>query len=379
VAYLPRTLAKPPNIVWRQPLARSGLGGIAATQEHVILGDRDVTNQSDEFRCYAATSGELLWTVAYPAPGSLDYDNAPRATPVIHGDYVFLLGAFGHLTCADIHTGLTLWQTNIIEEFDGEKELIWGTCSSPLLVDDKLVINPGGPEASLVALEPETGFALWQAPGDRHAYGSLIVANLGGKRQIVGHDRSTLGGWDIETGERLWTLKPPRANDFNVPTPVAVDGKLLVGTENNYLRLYNFDANGRIVPTPVAMYDRLAPDMSSPVVVGNRVFCVCEKLYCLSLANGLSEVWTAEDPAFCDYAPLLATDERVLVLGRGGELLLIDAASDEFHIVAREHLFTDKEARSAELYAHPALVGTRLYVRGEKELVCVDLEEAATL
>ena len=373
VAYLPRELAKPPNIVWRQPLARSGLGGIAATQEYVILGDRDVTNQSDEFRCYAASDGELLWTVPYPAPGSLDYDNAPRATPVIHGDYVFLLGAFGHLTCADIHTGLTLWQTNIIEEFDGEKKLVWGTCSSPLLVDDKLVINPGGPEASIVALEPETGFVIWQAPGDRHAYGSFIVATLGGKRQIVGHDRTTLGGWDIETGERLWTLQPPRANDFNVPTPIEVDGKLLIATENNYTRLYDFNDNGRIVATPVAKYDRLAPDMSSPVVVGHRVYCVCERMFCLDLAKGLAEVWTAKDPAFCDYAPLLATNDRVLVLGRGGELLLVDATSDEFRIVSRQHLFQDEDARAAELYAHPALVVTRLYVRGEKELVCVEL------
>jgi hypothetical protein len=114
-------------------------------------------------------------------------------------------------------------------------------------------------------------------------------------------------------------------------------------------------------------------------VVGDHVFCVSEKMYCLSLANGLAQVWTAEDPAFCDYAPLLATDERVLVLGRGGELLLIDAASDEFRIISRQHVFDDTEARAAELYAHPALVGTRLYVRGEKELMCVELDGTATL
>lgn len=375
VAALPQELKAPPDVAWRVPLVRSGLGGIAATQDYVILGDRDLTNESDEFRCYSAANGDLLWTVSYPAPGSLDYDNAPRANPLIHGDHVFLLGAFGHLTCADLATGLVLWQINIIEEFDGEKELVWGTCSSPLIVDGKLIVNPGGEQASLVALEPDTGFPVWQTPGDRHAYGSFIVAKLGGKRQLVGHDRISLGGWDIETGERLWTLVPPRKNDFNVPTPVEVNGRLLVMTENNRTRLYEFDNEGRIVANPVAQYDKLAPDMSSPVIVGNRVFCVCEKMYCLDLANGLAEIWTAEDPAFCDYAPLLAGDDRVLVLGRGGELLLIDATCDEFRIVSRQHLFEDGPAREAELYVHPALVGSRLYVRGEKELVCVDLSE----
>ena len=71
-------------IVWRQPLRRAGLGGIAATDKFVVLGDRDITNNLDEFRCYRAKDGETLWTVQYPAVGQLDYDNMPRATPLIY-------------------------------------------------------------------------------------------------------------------------------------------------------------------------------------------------------------------------------------------------------------------------------------------------------
>jgi hypothetical protein len=318
-----------------------------------------------------------LWTVQYLAPGQLDFDNTPRATPLIHNGRVYLLGAFGHLTCAKLDTGTIEWQMNLLQMFDGDSELVWGTCSSPLVVDGKLIVNPGGPEASIVALDPESGVLLWQSPGARHAYSSFIVATLGGVRQLVGYDRTSLGGWEIDTGNRLWTLKPPYDGDFNVPTPVAAEGRLLVGTESNGARLYDFDDAGIIVPQPFAENDELAPDVSSPAVVGGRAFCVWDRLYCLDLTDNLRPIWIGKDDAFCDSSPLFVTDERVLAFGRGGELLLVDATNAEFRIVSRLHLFTDRESLQAELLSHPALVGTRLYLRGEKELVCVELSRAA--
>jgi ABC-type phosphate/phosphonate transport system substrate-binding protein len=377
VDYLPNSLPDKPNIVWRQAMHRSGLGGIAATHEYVVLGDRDLSNTVDEFRCYSARDGTLLWTVKYPAPGQLDYDNTPRATPLIDHGRAYLLGAFGHLTCATLETGAIEWQMNILEMFDGDPELVWGTCSSPLVVDGKLIVNPGGPEASVVALDPESGVLQWQSPGVRHAYSSFIAATLGGVRQLVGYDRTSLGGWDIATGHRLWTLKPPHDGDFNVPTPVAIEGRLLVATENNGTRLYDFDLSGKIIPQPIADNGALAPDVSSPAVAGGRAFCVWGDMFCLDLADHLQPLWVGEDDAFCDSAPLFVTDQLVLTFGRGGELLLIDALSPNFHIISRLHLFTDPASRRAELLAHPALVGTRLYVRGERELVCVDLTPAA--
>jgi outer membrane protein assembly factor BamB/ABC-type phosphate/phosphonate transport system substrate-binding protein len=379
VDFLPSSLPTKPQIVWRQPLRRAGLGGIAATDEYVILGDRDVSNTFDQFRCYAAEDGKLLWTTQYPAPGQLDYDNTPRATPLVHDGRAYLLGAFGDLSCVEIATGAMLWQMNILKRYGGESELVWGTCSSPLVADEKLIVNPGGAEASVVALDPETGDMVWQSPGDRHAYASFIVATLGGVRQLVGYDRSSLIGRDLATGRRLWTLTPPHGGDFNVPTPLAVDGRLLVMTENNHARIYDFESSGRIIPQPSASNDQFSPDVSSPVVAAGRAFCVAaDQMFCLDLASDLRTVWTGDDRAFCNYSPLIASDDRLLAFGRGGELLLMDARSDRLRIISRLSLFDGSDAGKAEMLAHPALVGTRLYVRGEKEWVCAELAPATT-
>jgi outer membrane protein assembly factor BamB len=136
-------------------------------------------------------------------------------------------------------------------------------------------------------------------------------------RQVIGYDATTLGGWDVETGRRLWTLVPEEQGDFNVPTPVYGDGKLLVTTENNGTRLYAFDATGRIVPEPRARNDALAPDTQTPVVLGGRAFGCCGKLFCLDLARGLKTVWEAEGRWFQDYGALLAGNGRLLLLGMG--------------------------------------------------------------
>ena len=319
-----------------------------------FLGDRDVSNSFDQFRCYAAEDGKLLWTSQYPAPGQLDYDNTPRATPLVYEGRAYFLGAFGDLTCVEMETGATLWQLNILKQFGGESELVWGTCSSPLVADGKLIVNPGGADASVVALDPETGDVIWQSPGDRHAYSSFIVATLGGVQQLVGYDRSSLIGRDLATGQRLWTLTPPHAGDFNVPTPLAVDGRLLVMTENNHARLYDFDSSGRIIPQPVAANDQFSPDVSSPVVVGSRAFCVAaDQMFCLDLADGLKTTWTGDDPAFCNYSPLIASNDRLLAFGRGGELLLVDARSDQFRIISRLPLFSSRTPAKRKCYLTP--------------------------
>lgn len=370
--WLPAKLPEPLKVMWRHPLSRSGLGGLAANDKYVLLGDRDAANMADVFRCLSTETGEELWTVTYPAPGQLDYDNSPRATPLIVGDRAIFFGAFGDLTCTDLATGLPLWRTNIRQQFGANDELPWGTCSSPLLVDDTVVVNPGAPDASLVALSIADGIVKWQTPGEPQGYGSLNLLTLGGVRQIVGHTQTLLCGWNPTTGELLWEYQPPSEGDFNVPTPIEVAGQLLVCTENNAARLFKFDESGRIVPEPVAVCETLATDTCTPVARDGKVFCASGKLLTLDANDGLNVRGTLEDDAFTDYAPLMVSAKRLLVQARGGELLLIDTTGDEPKIVSRAHLAVGED-QSANLYTAPAIIGTRLFVRTEREVVCVEL------
>jgi hypothetical protein len=151
-----------------------------------------------------------------------------------------------------------------------------------------------------------------------------------------------------------------------------VDGRLAVSTENNGTRLYGFDAVGRIIPRPVGDYADLAPDCSTPVLAAGRIFGAHQGVHCLDPRHGLKRVWHFEDEALGDYAAVIADDERVLIVTLNGELLLLDARSDDARMLSRLRVFED----DVEVYCHPALVGTHLYLRGGFQVVCLDLGSA---
>lgn len=356
-------------MIWSAAMTNKSIGGLAATAEFVIAGDRDRGDKFDVFRCLHFSTGEPVWTLRYPAPGQLDFGCSPRATPLIHEGLAILYGAFGHLHAVELKTGRVIWKRNLKEEFASAGELTWGLCSSPLIADGQLIVNPGGPQASLVALDPKTGAVQWQTPGGAAGYGSLIVGTFGGVRQIVGHDETTLGGWDAATGRRLWTLTPPRPNDFNVPTPIECDGTLIVSTENNGTRQYRFDNNGVLDPTPLAVNSQLAPDTHSPVRVGRRLFGVWEGLYCLDVDNGLKRIWKADGDEFDNYSSVIASADRVLAMDLHGRFVLFDATAAEFRPLGRWVLPGDE----AGLYAHPAVVKDQLFVRGTDAVYRVSL------
>ncbi len=367
VAWLPDGLPSKKLVCWKQVLFNEGLGGVAVAGDRVIVGDRDAADTSDVFHGLDRDTGRRLWTLEYPAEGRLDYGNSPRATPLIHDGRAYLLGAFGHLHCVDAADGRILWRRHLRDDFHATDKLVWGACSSPLVVDGALVVNPGAPEASLVGLDPLTGAERWRTAGAPAAFASLVVCEFGGRRMLVGFDRDACGGWDPATGARLWSLAPRVAGDFHVPTPVPSGGGVILVGENNGCRLVKGNAAGDA--EVVAAYAALVPDMHTPVTTAGRLFAIHHgKAFCLDGAD-LTPVWTHPERSLKGHASLVASGDRVLALTGGGELVLLDARADGFTPLARQRLFE----REVSLFAHPALAGDCIYVRGPRTLLCVAL------
>ncbi len=92
------------------------------------------------------------------------------------------------------------------------------------------------------------------------------------------------------------------------------------------------------------------------------------RLWCLD-RNSLAERWTLDDPAFSKYCSIIASSDRLLITNLTGELLLVDITGEKPSIVSRVKVLDEEQG----LYAHPALVGNTLYVRGSNSLVALDL------
>jgi outer membrane protein assembly factor BamB len=144
---------------------------------------------------------------------------------------------------------------------------------------------------------------------------------------------------------------------------------LLVASENNGTRLYGFDASGRILPSPLAQCQDLAPDCHTPVLVEGKIFGCWKDLYCLD-AGSLKPLWKTVDEAFDEYTSIIADRERLLITTARGELLLVGANGDRYQCLSRIRL----GAGHIDFHSHPALVGNRLYVRSGTEVQCLALD-----
>jgi outer membrane protein assembly factor BamB len=367
VASLPAKLPSVPKIIWKKGAVNGAVAGLSVSDGRLLVAERDLADEQDVYRCFNTDDGESLWRTSFPARGNLDYGNAPRAAPVIHHNRAYLLGAFGDLRCLEMADGSVVWQRQLAREFSARLPT-WGLSSPPLIIDDMLIVNPGGTNASIAALDLATGATRWTTPGGQAAYAAFIMGNFGGHWQLVGYDHYSLGGWDPCTGKRLWQLIPPVKGDFNVPTPIALNGELLLSTENNGTRLYAFNSAGQIIPQPKAQFTDLSPDTTTPVVTNGRIFGMShEKIHCLD-ARTLQPIWKLDEEGLGDHASLIADDHRVLIMTMRTELILIDAAANDSPVISRLNLFDD-----VEVYSHPALIGTRLFARGSDNIVCFDL------
>ncbi len=365
-ATLPEKWAKP-QLLWQFPLPSPGVGGVAATNDFVVLSGRDATDQDDLFVCLDPITGTQLWQLQYPAPADLDYGNSPRATPMIADPWVYLLGASGQLHCVDLDSGEVLWKRHLVDDLKGERP-IWGYGGSPLLKGRHLIVQPGGTQFPIVALDTENGDLVWHGEAGQAAYASPQATKINGIDQIVSFDQNSLSGWNEADGKRLWTITPTGTREFHVPMPLIDDKGVITAGENRGTCRYRWDQEGRLSSTVHGQQFDLAPDMQSPVATAGQVIGVSDGLMAVDTANDMAIAWRINDAAFKRHCSLIVANDRLVVTTESGELLLVDISEtgrdDEPNASDRilgRAMLGDTSARSL---AHPALVGEVIYVRG---------------
>lgn len=355
--------------VWDAPLQSIGLGGISATSDLTIASCRDILDRRDVFQAFDAQSGQPRWQVFQACLGEMDYGRGPRATPLILDDVVVLLGAFGHLHCVKRANGLSVWKKDLVKEYDAPLPT-WGFSGTPLFVDNKIIVQIGSRVANLVALDLATGKELWRNGIQTIAYSSFVYCDPHGKAQVIGYDEKSVGGWNVHTGERLWTITPENSGDFNVPTPIVRDNSLWLISENNGLRRYEFK-DGIAQPTPVATNPDLLPDSHTPVLIGDRIYVAYEGLHAVD-AMTLKELWSSDADHLMGYASLIGSDDKLLVLTQSGSLTLLDIT----HPVPKE-LGSVSLGADIDFQSHPAVCDGKLFVRIGKSLSCFDLNHVS--
>jgi outer membrane protein assembly factor BamB len=364
-----------PKLLWKIAIAGSGYSTPAVVGERLyLLGNDGLEDES--VRALSSKDGKQVWLTRLGKVGNpLQKPSFPaaRSTPTVDGEFLYALGSDGDLACLEISTGKARWQKSLRSDFGG-KPGQWAYSESPLIDGDALICTPGGSEATLVALNKKTGAVLWkcaQPEGDEAAYASAIVVESGGVKQYVQLLQKGLVGVDAKTGKPLWRYaKAVSRYGANIPTPVASDGLIYVGSAGTGGGAVKLKAKeGGVEAEQVYFESKFPTSIGGAVKVGDYLYgTTAQALLCLEFATGTIK-W--EERAL-GAASLCYADGRLYLHGENGEVALVEASPESYREKGR---FTPAEQpkRSQPMekaWAFPVVANGKLFIRDHGSLWC---------
>ena len=351
-----------PKVLWHIPFG-DGYSGISIAQGKVYTM---AAEGNDEYViCLDASSGEEVWRFRSGAKFTESRGDGPRSMPTVHGDSVFALGAEGKLYALDAGDGTKLWAHNFVEEFDS-KIPTWGFSSSPLIEGNLVLVEAGGEDGkSIVAFDKKSGDIVWTAHTDEVGYSSPIALDFGGVRQIIFLTSKTLLSVAPEDGKIYW--KYPWPEGINIATPIFIpDDKIFISASyDKGAVLLKMTADEDGIGIEEVWKSRVMKNhFNSSVLQGDYLYGFDNTILTCIEADTGEEQW--QQRGFKKGSLLLA-DGYLIILGEGGKLALAEANPSEYNEKARFQLFDDK------CWTVPTLAGGKLYLRTQKEMVCLDL------
>ena len=318
-------------------------------------GDAEVLDARD------ADTGKVIWRMSYQAPFTISpaaarHEKGPKSTPTFADGKLFTLGMTGIVSAFDAGTGKRLWQTP-----PSQPGPLYHTSMSPLIDRGLAIVHVGSHgRGALTAFDVNTGAVKWHWDGDGPGYGSPIVAEFEGTRQIITMTQDNLVGVSASTGALLWQRRFQTNYTQNCITPVLYGQTVIVsGLDKGVTAFKLVKANGQWNPVDVWENTEVSLYMTNGVIVHDTFVALSHKnsgqFFALDARTGKT-VWKS--------APRQATNAAI---SRAGDLLLI-LKDDAELLIARsgprglETVKTYSVADSAT-WSAPAVSGRRLFVK----------------
>jgi outer membrane protein assembly factor BamB len=353
----------PPVQLWRRPIGPGWSsfavrGNLLYTQEQ--RGDDEIVSS------YNLTTGEPVWR--HRDATRFWESNAgagPRATPTLSNGRVYTFGATGIVNALDARSGAKIWSRNAASD-TGATLPGWGFASSPLAVDDVVIVAASG---RLVAYEVATGKPRWFNRSHGASYSSPHLATIAGVTQVLLLNGAGAISVAPTDGKVLWEHAWEGAT--MVQPALTANGDILISTTGGTggvgtRRLAVVHGSNGWTIEERWTSNGLKPYFNDFVVHEGHAFGFDGSiLACIDLADG-KRTWKGGRYGNGQLV-LLADQDLLLVLSEEGELALVSATPDKFTEIAR------LPAIEGKTWNHPALVGDVLLVRNGEEMAAFRL------
>ncbi len=354
-----------PPCLWRQPIG-GGFSSFAIADGLAFTLEQ--RGEDEAVVGYELSSGREVWAHAWPGHfgKARRHEAGPRATPTWHQGRIYALGAEGELRVLEAATGELVWRHDILQESQATN-LDHGLAASPLVVDDMVIVLPGGSGGKSVFAYKLTGELLWQTGDDRQSYTTPMMVTLAGQRQLLVVSAERAMGLTPEDGALLWDFPWVTKYDINAAQPLLIgDDRFLISAEYGHgsaLVRITASAQGLTVAT-VWENRKLRSQFNSAVLVDGHAYGFDGSvLVCLDVATG-EEKWRG---ARYGHGQLLYAGGYLIVLSEKGQLAQVRALPESFTEVVS---FAALKGKTWNL---PAIGNGILLVRNASEVAAFDL------
>ncbi len=353
----------PPVAIWRRPI---GPGWSSFAVRGDLLYTQEQRGSDEVVSCYKVSTGEPVWRHRDAARFYESNGGAgPRGTPALSHGRVYTLGATAVLNALDAGTGKVVWSRNAAADTHRPTPG-WGFTSSPLVVDDIVIVAVSG---TLAAYDLATGKPRWVGPQHGGSYSSPQLATIDGVAQILLLSAPGAVSVSPADGKLLW--EHTWEGGAIVQPAITPDGGILI----NAMSMMGGTATRRLAvtrgPEGWTVAERWTSNGLKPyyndfvVHKGHAYGFDGNILACIDLEDGKRK-W--KGGRFGNGQLVLLRDQDLLlVTSEDGELALVKATPDQFTELARI------PALNGKTWNHPVLVGDTLLVRNGEEMAAFRL------
>ena len=353
-----------PALVWKATGAGGGYSSLAISGGRIFT--MGVRAGRENVIAFDVATGNQLWATPHGAVFSNDRGDGPRGTPTVDGDRLYALGGNGDLSCLDTKTGKIVWTLNILQKFGGENPK-WGISESPLVIGEKVLVNPGGPNASVMALNKKDGTVIWKTQSDQAGYSSAMPVQIGGTTQIVFFTDQRALGVDLKDGKFLWSYPKASNNVANVATPIVRGNRVFVSSDyGTGAALVEIKADG--TAQEVYFTKEMRNHHSSSILIGDYLYGFSSGILTAMRFDTGAVAWKDRSVG---KGSLVYADGNLYAFSENGVVGLIEATSTGYVEKGRFRIQQD----SLPTWTHPVIAGGRLYLRDQNTIYAYDVKQ----
>jgi len=362
-----------PAVSWRTELG-VGMSGVA-----VVGGTVYTLYQDNEYQYLVAldeTTGQQKWKTVVSDAYRNSMGNGPRATPTVAGAMAFVYTADGILAALSVDNGDVKWKVDTLRDL-ATRPADYGMASSPLVIDDQVVVHVGSHMGTVAAWDVKLGERRWAVGDHPSGYSSPVRRKIHGIDQIVAFAAASVMGISPIDGSELWSYPFETEYDCNIALPVLLnESSLLISAGENHgstiLKLTRKGDDWIAEPTwsSLGKHSVLRAEWQTPVQTDGHMFGLdnigsagpVTNLVCVNIDSG-EQTWIQKR---FGKSNLTLADGKLFISTMSGELVIVRATPDGFQELDRATVLG--MTRQA-----PVIANGHLYLRDDKEVVCIDI------